>query len=81
MKSTYLAQISGLFLRPTREYFGGVIAGCGVGALLARAVVYSNGSDSLLHPLAMVAAFLLIAIGAGLAQSAQRKRNPQGQAK
>jgi hypothetical protein len=64
-------------MRLTREYFGGVLAGCGVGTLLTRALLYTDGAYISLHPLTMVAAFLLIAAGTGLARSGQRKRDIQ----
>jgi len=57
-------------IRPTRQYAGGILSGCGVGILAGRALTV--GTNGGIPPLPMIIALLLVCIGSRIAQVGQR---------
>ena len=65
----------------TREYVGGVIAGVGLGFLIAHSLVRSNLIGEGFNPILVIGGFILIAIGGSLARSGQKRRQATAQEK
>jgi hypothetical protein len=61
------------FIRMTRQYVGGIIAGFGLCAITMKFLVRSQGAQVVETPLLLIIAFLLIAAGGSLALSEQRR--------
>ncbi len=67
---------SDLFLKPTKEYVGGTLAGFGMGLLFSQMVVHGGEQDALATTLSLFLGFLSIAVGATLARAGQQARKP-----
>jgi hypothetical protein len=61
------------FIRMTRQYVGGIVAGFGLCAIAMKFLIRSQGAQVVETPLLYVGAFLLIAVGGSLALSEQRR--------
>jgi hypothetical protein len=61
-------------LKPTREYSGGILAGLGMGVLVAEMIARRSGNN--IHwPESLVVGFILIGVGSTLARSGQQLNN------
>ena len=61
------------FLRMTRQYVGGTVAGFGLCAITMQFLVRTQGAQVVETPLLLIGAFVFIAIGSSLALSGQRR--------
>ena len=61
------------FVRLTRQYVGGTVAGFGLCAITMQGLVRTQGGQVVETPLLLIGAFVFIAIGSSLARSEQRR--------
>jgi len=71
---------AGTFVAPSREYLGGILAGIGIGILIANALVSSSERRIVFSPWVWILAFVCIAVGSLLAKAAQRRRSREAEA-
>ena len=64
-------------MKLTREYVGGIIAGCGMGTLMTSGLVQLYGWSDKAQGIMYLTAPLFILIGVSLARAGQRDSEPK----